>query len=48
MKKFYLIALFVFSCSKVGFPWDDLNFEEAKILSQSIDKIIMIDFYADW
>ena len=48
MKKIYFIALFILGCSKVGFPWDKVTFEEAKILSQSSDKIIMIDFYADW
>ena len=48
MKKIYFIFLLILGCSKVGFPWDKVTFEEAKTLSQINNKIIMIDFYADW
>jgi len=30
------------------FPWNDYTLDEAKKISQSEGKLIMIDFYADW
>ena len=48
MKKKYFIFLFILGCSKIGFPWNEITFEEAGTLSQLNNKIIMIDFYADW
>ena len=45
MKKIYFIVLVLFACTKVDFPWDLTNLEEA-ILNN--EKMIMIDFYATW
>ena len=49
MKKYYLIVLsllLVSSCSKNSVKWYSGNLDNA--LSESENKIIMIDFYTDW
>ena len=48
MKKIYLIFLFIFGCSEIEFPWDEISLKEAQTFSQNSNRIIMIDFYADW
>ncbi len=48
MKKIYFILLLLFGCSQVEFPWDEFSFSEAKTQAMYNDKMIMIDFYADW
>jgi len=49
MNKYYLIvlSLLIFSgCSKKTVKWYSGNLDNA--LSESENKIIMIDFYTDW
>ena len=45
----HLILLFILifsNCSLEKFPWDNYTVEEAIDLSEN--KLIMIDFYANW
>jgi len=48
MKKFFIFAsIFFIACSpELGYPWYNGNISEALKINQ--DKIIMLDFYADW
>tara|TARA_B100001123_G_C14566547_1_gene732510 strand:+ start:244 stop:390 length:147 start_codon:yes stop_codon:yes gene_type:complete len=48
MFRIYLIFLLLFSCSEEQFPWKKINFSEAKTMAMHSNKMIMIDFYADW
>ena len=42
-----LVSVFIFlTCSSDRFPWSHYTLEEA--IKQSDNKLIMIDFYADW
>ena len=46
----HLIVLFILifsSCSLEKFPWDNYTVEEAINLSKG-NKLIMLDFYANW
>ena len=44
----YLIVLLLLGCSQNEFPWEEATFSEAKSIASDANKIIMIDFYADW
>ena len=44
-KYFILLFILIVGCSSKSFPWSEEKFEDLITLS---DKIIMIDFYADW
>jgi len=48
MRSFYFIILFLFSCSNLEFPWEDITFEDAKVMAHDTNQIIMLDFYAQW
>jgi len=48
MNFFYLIFLLLFACSDIEFPWEKITFSEATTIASDNNKIIMIDFYADW
>tara|TARA_X000001036_G_scaffold225799_2_gene211276 strand:+ start:3456 stop:3602 length:147 start_codon:yes stop_codon:yes gene_type:complete len=48
MRLFYFIILFLFSCSDLEFPWKDITFSDAKVMASDNNKIIMLDFYAQW
>ena len=48
MQIFYLIFLLLFGCADVEFPWQKITFSEATKIAENNNKIIMIDFYADW
>ena len=48
MIKLYLILLFLMGCSNSEFPWKDVSFEDAKIMANNSNKIIMLDFYSPW
>jgi len=46
MKKYCIILLFLFCCTKNNVHWFEGTFEEA--LKINNNKIIMLDFYAVW
>ena len=46
MKKYFIIFLFLFCCTKNNVHWFEGTFEEA--LETNDNKIIMLDFYAVW
>lgn len=48
MRALYLTILFLFSCSQLDFPWKKITFSDAQTMAIHSNKIIMIDFYADW
>ena len=49
MKNIYIIILLLIcGCSQVEFPWIKITFLEAQTLAIHNNKMIMIDFYADW
>tara|TARA_B100001250_G_scaffold86025_1_gene71161 strand:- start:2292 stop:2456 length:165 start_codon:yes stop_codon:yes gene_type:complete len=41
------VLILLFSCSSKQFPWSNYTTLE-EIINLSADKLIMIDFYADW
>jgi len=45
-KLFLTLSLLLFSCNKNNVNWYEGEFQEA--LENSAEKIIMVDFYADW
>ena len=48
MNFFYFIIVLVSACSQVEFPWEKITFSEAQTMAMHNNKMIMIDFYADW
>ena len=46
MKKYFIIILLLFACSKVHVPWYEGTLEE--VLQNNNNKLIMLDFYATW
>jgi len=46
MKKYFIIFLLLFACTKNHVLWFEGTFEEA--LEANDNKIIMLDFYAVW
>tara|TARA_B110000116_G_C16221515_1_gene309647 strand:- start:273 stop:419 length:147 start_codon:yes stop_codon:yes gene_type:complete len=48
MKKIYIILFFFLGCSQLEFPWVKITFSEAQMRAIDSNKIVMVDFYADW
>ena len=48
MQIIYLIIVLLFSCSSKEFPWTNATLLESQSIAANTNKIIMIDFYADW
>ena len=48
MKKIYIILLLLLGCSQLEFPWEKITFSEAQMMAIHSNKIVMVDFYADW
>ena len=46
MKKIFLIFCVFLSCNKKNIMWNEQSFDN--ILKNINNKIIMVDFYADW
>tara|TARA_Y100000814_G_C12279526_1_gene384591 strand:+ start:550 stop:699 length:150 start_codon:yes stop_codon:yes gene_type:complete len=47
-KTYFIVLLLIFSCSQIEFPWSNLSFSEAQTQAMHNNKMIMVDFYADW
>ena len=48
MRVFFFIVLLLCGCSEPEFPWKNVNFEEAQTMATNSNKMIMLDFYANW
>jgi len=46
MKKIFYLFILLIACNKPSYPWFSGNIDDA--LVNIGDKIIMLDFYADW
>ena len=46
MKKIFYLFILLIACNKQSYPWFSGSIDDA--LVNIDDKIIMLDFYADW